>query len=178
MPKIRVLKPFTFSHPPHGRQRVTDEVKFLPGDHEVSDDIANHPWIKSGADGRIESAQQAAVRTEREAVVAAQNKLDADTANAHALAAVARLNAAQPGAKATAEEIETELNTPIHQKGAGTDADKPLSEAKSGDENEAKDDDKDESDDEADADDSADGSDAEETAARPKKGTLSRTKQK
>lgn len=154
MPKIRVLKPFVFSHPPHGRQRITDETKFMPGEHDVSEEIANHHWIKSGADGRIESAEQTAVRTKIEADRAAQNKKDADAANAHALAAVARLNAAQPGAKATAEEIERELNTPIHQRDLGTDVDKPLTEVKDEDETET---------------------DAE---GAPKKGTLSRTKPK
>ena len=53
MPQIRVLKAFTFSHQPTPGQKVADEIVFDPGVHDVSEEVANHPWIKSGADGRV-----------------------------------------------------------------------------------------------------------------------------
>jgi hypothetical protein len=52
MAQITVLKPFTFTHANAGAH-VGKETTFEPGVHEVSDEIANHPWIKSGADGKV-----------------------------------------------------------------------------------------------------------------------------
>ena len=114
MPLIRVLKPFMFSHTPRAGEKISSETRFTPGDHQVSDTVANHPWIKDGADGKIETAAQTIARTKAEATKAALDKEDADRANAMAQAAVARLKAAEPGAKGSAEEIEEQLNTPVN----------------------------------------------------------------
>lgn len=113
MPKIRVLKSFVFSHPQRADEKLTTETLFRVGEYEITDAVANHPWIKAGADGKIESAAQAVERTKAEAAKAEASKAEADAANAAATAAVARLKAAEPGATGTAEEIAAELNTPI-----------------------------------------------------------------
>lgn len=111
---IRVLKKFVFSHPATGRQRTTTETLFTPGEHVVSEEIATHPWIMSGADGKIESAAQTVARAKAEAVKAELAKEDAERANAHAQAAVARLRAAEPVSADVAVELERNLNTPVN----------------------------------------------------------------
>jgi len=50
MKKIEVLKTFTFTT---GSAPTPREIVFEPGVYEVDDAIANHPWIKSGADGKV-----------------------------------------------------------------------------------------------------------------------------
>jgi hypothetical protein len=52
---IRVLKTFTFTYADVST-KVGKETTFEPGVHEVSDEVANHPWIKSGADGKVVAA--------------------------------------------------------------------------------------------------------------------------
>jgi hypothetical protein len=61
--RINVLKPFIFVMPTHGRG--SKEVRFTVGQHEIGPEIANHPWISAGADGAIESKEQARERIER-----------------------------------------------------------------------------------------------------------------
>jgi hypothetical protein len=51
MSKITVIKPFVFCTP--GVER-----SFPVGAHEISDETANHPWIRAGADGHIEKAAE------------------------------------------------------------------------------------------------------------------------
>jgi hypothetical protein len=116
MPKIRVLKPFVFTHPAKESERLTTETRFIPGIIEVSDDVYDHPWIQAGADGKIESAAQAAVRLEAERVQreAADKERAENTAAAEgAVGRLAIAEAASRGATGTAAEIERELNTPV-----------------------------------------------------------------
>ena len=80
---IRVHKPFRFSHP-NGR-----ETAFVPGEHEVGDDVAAHPYIVAGADGRVETAEQAARHKAAAAEVAAANAKIAEAARKEAEDAVA-----------------------------------------------------------------------------------------
>jgi hypothetical protein len=126
--ELRVLKPFVFTHPADEHTRITAETRFTPGIHRVVPEIANHPWIKAGADGRIESA---AKRTERERQEAERKAaVDADNAieTAKAEAAVGRIAAAEATSRsASKEEIEKELNTPVSElrkRGAGADVNK------------------------------------------------------
>jgi hypothetical protein len=112
---IRVLKPFMFSHPAVVGVKLATETKFMPGDHEVPDAIANHPWIQGGADGRVETAAQAQERAEYEKRKAAAAKVEADAANAAAAAAVARAKTTEPVTKVTGEGLEEELNTPVNE---------------------------------------------------------------
>jgi hypothetical protein len=50
MRKIEVLKTFTFTT---GSAPMPREIVFEPGVHEVDDAIANHDWIRAGADGKV-----------------------------------------------------------------------------------------------------------------------------
>lgn len=117
MPIIRVLKPFVFSTPvPQGVNGPAVEKVFTKGDHEISDEMWEHPWIKDTlAEGKIESPKQTLARAQKELETAQQSKKFADDATAQANAAFARLQANQPGAVASKEEIEKELNTPVAQ---------------------------------------------------------------
>lgn len=128
MKTINVLKQFTFSvRPPAGRNGAATERVFLPGEHEIDDDVAAHPFISEHyADGCIERPEQAAKRAEAAAVKAEQTAAEAKRVNQLAEAAVARLTAnAATTTKASKEEIERELNTPVNllkgAQGAGID---------------------------------------------------------
>lgn len=117
MAKIRVLKPFIFSAQPPPGEKIPVERYFAPGEHEVDDVIASHPWIKDHfADGRIETPEQAKERTAKAAAEAKRIAADAKQANELAEAAAQRLSrAAATTTKASAEEIERELNTPVNE---------------------------------------------------------------
>lgn len=117
MPIIRVLKPFVFSTPvPEGVNGPAVEKVFTKGDHEISDEMWNHPWInKTLAEGKIESPAQTLARAKKELETSQESQKTADAATAQANAAFARLKAALPGTTASAEEIQKELNTPVSQ---------------------------------------------------------------
>lgn len=113
--KIRVLKPFMFTHSAIESERLTTETRFVPGIYDVSEDIANHPWIKAGADGKIESETQRQVREVEEKARRELVAEDDARATANAEAAIARIAAAEATVStATKEEIEAELNTPVN----------------------------------------------------------------
>lgn len=117
MPKIRVLKPFVFSLPaPPGTNGPAVEQVFKAGDHDISDEMWDHPWIKGTlAEGRIESPKQTLARAKKELDIALESKRVADEATVQANAAFARLQASRPQATASAAEIQKELNTPVTQ---------------------------------------------------------------
>lgn len=117
MPTIRVLKPFVFSTPvPNGVNGPAVEKVFVKGDHEISNEMWEHPWIRDTlAEGKIESPKQTLARAAKELETAQESKKVADTATAQANAAFARLQAAIPENRASKEEIERELNTPVSQ---------------------------------------------------------------
>jgi hypothetical protein len=117
MPTIRVLKSFVFSTPvPNGINGPAVEKVFSKGDHEITEEMWNHPWIKGTlAEGKIESPKQTLARAQKELDSAKESKKVADEATAQANAAFARLQAAVPGNVASKEEIERELNTPVNQ---------------------------------------------------------------
>jgi hypothetical protein len=124
MAKLIVLKPFMFTHPSQDHIRIAHETKFVPGIyHDVPSEIADHPWIKAGADGKVETAAQTGARLKAEAKI----KKDQDAANAiataEAEAAVGRIAKAEAASsQRSAAEIEAELNTPVNElkkRGAG-----------------------------------------------------------
>jgi hypothetical protein len=117
MPTIRVLKPFVFSTPvKEGTNGPAVEKVFNKGDHDISDEMWEHPWIRDTlAEGRIESPKQTLARAQKELELAQQTKKTADEATNQANAAFARLQASVPTNNATKEEIEKELNTPVNQ---------------------------------------------------------------
>jgi hypothetical protein len=114
MQTIRVLKPLMFSHPAVGGEKLTTETQLSVGEHKVADAIADHPWIKGGADGRIETAKQAAERVAAAEQKIKEEKAEADNIRAQSEAAMVRLERAAPGAVGSAAEIEKELNTPVN----------------------------------------------------------------
>jgi hypothetical protein len=125
MPSINVLKPFVFSLP-GTNGKMAREHKFSVGEHEVSDEVANHPWIaESFADGHIETPKARAERTARAAAAADAAAKAAAKAKAAAEASVKRLEAANTNGQKTAAATD-ELNLPIGQvatnNGAGTGA--------------------------------------------------------
>jgi len=121
---IFVVKPFVFSHP--GTPVITDPATgkitqhATPGyskefgvgpngearEHETTPEMIEHPWIISGADGAIETEDQAKDRADSEAVdkaaADARAKLAATRAE-HAQAKLDRDNKAQPKPAPTAE---------------------------------------------------------------------------
>jgi hypothetical protein len=114
---INVLKQFTFSvRPPSGRNGAAVEKVFHKGEHEIPEEMAAHPFISEHfADGCIERPEQAKARAEAAAVKAQQTAEEAARVNRLAEAAVARLTAqAATTTKASKEEIERELNTPVN----------------------------------------------------------------
>lgn len=115
MPKINVLKPFKFTSPAHG-QALPKEHHFSKGEHEVSDEVANHPWIaRDFADGHIETPQAAAARTTAEAEAADVAHRAAMAAQARAQGAMDRLNLAHvTGDKEKVAGLSS-LDTPVNQ---------------------------------------------------------------
>jgi hypothetical protein len=116
MAKVNITKPFVFSRPAKAGEKLPQEVRFRPGEQDIPDDIAAHPWIaKHFADGCIERPEQAKQRAADARAKAKKQREDADRALAQAEQAFARSqgNAAvvQAGAKAT----DKELNTPVNQ---------------------------------------------------------------
>jgi hypothetical protein len=111
-------------------ERLAREKLFSVGAHEVDDDIYNHPYIRDHfADGKIERPEVTQARLAAQlAKVEADNK-EAAIVTAKANAAFARLKAAQPEAKASAADIERELNTPVSQLKTvqGSDISQPVS---------------------------------------------------
>jgi hypothetical protein len=115
MPIIRVLKPFVYSPPAVAGARTTAEKFFAPGDHEISQEMADHPWIKSThAEGRIESPEQTQARVKRQMEDAKEANRLAQEATQKAEATFSRLKASEPEVKATEAEIQAELNTPVN----------------------------------------------------------------
>lgn len=132
MKKIRVLKPFVFSIIPKAGGVIAQETKFHIGEHEIADEIADHPWIKSLADGHIESDEEFAKRVqvdeERLALEAAINekaRVDAEAAfarvqemygqNGPSIHGDDKNPADDLNAPIDQEKLNEELNTPINE---------------------------------------------------------------
>lgn len=122
MPRIRVLKPFMFTHSPSGQRGLSRETQFqvnkdgTPREYEISEEIWNHPWICDDlADGKIESHAQAALRTAAEAKKADELAAEARASNARAEAAMSRAQVAYTHQKAATNADEELLNTPVNK---------------------------------------------------------------
>lgn len=130
MPKITVLKPFGFSRKPKDGQGLPLEQTFRPGDHEIDDEMAAHPWIANHfADGCIETPEATAARTKLAADKAAQAATDAEQARIVAEAAFARLNVVHARGTLDSEEAAKDLETPVGtltaKQGVGIDMQNP-----------------------------------------------------
>jgi hypothetical protein len=114
MPIIRVKKTFVYSRPPKEGEKLAAEKTFHPGEHEVDEEMASHPWIREHyADGCIESPAEAAARAAETKAAAEKAAIEAAQVQALADAALARMATGAAGTTATKEEIEAELNTPV-----------------------------------------------------------------
>jgi hypothetical protein len=106
MPRIYVKKPFVLSRPEGGR--VARERSFAVGYHDIDDETASHPYIKDGADGSIETPDEAAIREIREKAdatcKAAQAEADKQVADALEQQEKKRVAAEQAKAQAKAAE--------------------------------------------------------------------------
>lgn len=123
MPKIRVKKHFRFSVA--GSGRLPTEKAFTPGDHEITDEMAEHSWIKDHyADGAIETPEETAKRLADEAAKLQAALAEAANAQAEADAAIARLTEAQPVEKKKAKLSAKALNTPLNELRAKQDGGK------------------------------------------------------
>ena len=111
--KIIVLKPFVVSAPIKKSADQTISVSsreywLKPGEQDVPDWVADHPYVQSGADGKIELPEVTAIRLEAEAKKA---KVDAD----QKAALLAQANAALSREK-SASNVKT-----VTDNGAQTD---------------------------------------------------------
>lgn len=112
---INVLSAFVFSHLKPGSLRAT-EIRFTPGLHEVDDVVANHPYIAvQFADGHVESPAQTRERLRKAVEIKDASDASAKVQSERAATAYARILAADPAAKESAEQIERALHTPVGQ---------------------------------------------------------------
>jgi len=115
--KIKVIKPFVFSSLPNGDEgKLAVQVPFAVGEYEISDDMANHPWIRVHlADGCIEDPKVTLRNAEESAKQAEAALAQARKITEQAAAAFARATAGSKGAATSAADIQKELNTPASQ---------------------------------------------------------------
>lgn len=130
MQKINVLKPFVLSIKAQVNQKLPTEIKFKPGVHEISEEIANHWYIREYADGCIETPEQAAARIQAAAAEAERVEKENEKSRREAEAAFRRATGASGEKKPldmSDEKLQKELNTPVNQlqANAGKDIDAP-----------------------------------------------------
>lgn len=134
MNTINVLKPFVLSLAPKMGSQVPAEIKFRVGEHQVTDEIANHPYILAGADGHIESAKQAVARATEAQRKADMAKAQADAANLNAKRALERLEATHRTSATNSAQAAAVLDTPLNELNrtgtASSDLDKTIPELK------------------------------------------------
>jgi hypothetical protein len=116
--KINVLRAFRFTVPANREkgQPLPVEKIFTVGEHEISADIAAHPWMAAPnlADGCIESETAAKARKKIADAKRRQANIDALNAKAQAQANFDRQQrSTQPAREAASKATEEELNTPI-----------------------------------------------------------------
>lgn len=140
--KVTLLRPFVFSTPAVGEQRVPREQKFtphkdphsgawIPTEIELPDEVAKHDFIKVHfADGCIERPDVTAARVEAEQK--ARKKRDEDDARElqKAQDALRRASGAHEVHQVNEKDVERQLNTPVNKLGAeqGQGIDKPVDE--------------------------------------------------
>jgi hypothetical protein len=111
----RVLKAFRFSLPAKQTGRLSSELIFAPGDHDIPDEVLAHPWMQGGADGSLETHEAAVERTKK-AQVHAEHQADiAAKAQRDAQAALSRLEAAhkadEPNRRLAADQLNQSVGT-------------------------------------------------------------------
>lgn len=144
MPHVIVLRPFVFTYPAKDkRQKLATELKITPDrdpitkdwaptERELSDEIADHPWIREHhADGCIEHPEKTKARMDEVAEKRAAETKAAAKIIADAEAALARAGRGAAAVKPILEgDLERELDTPVNelQAARGSDIDKPINE--------------------------------------------------
>jgi hypothetical protein len=115
--KINVLRAFRFTVPANREkgQPLPMEKIFPVGEHEISKEIAAHPWMAPPnlADGCIESEAAAKARKKIADAKRKQANIDAINAKAQAQANFERMERTLPPRVAASKATEEELNTPI-----------------------------------------------------------------
>ena len=140
--KVTLLRPFVFSTPAVGGQRIPGEQKFIPHRNiqtgewiptevELPDEVAKHDFIKVHfADGCIERPEVTAARVEAEQK--ARKKKDEDDARElqKAQDALRRASGAHEVHQVNEDDVARQLNTPVNKLGAeqGRGIDKPVDE--------------------------------------------------
>lgn len=138
--RVTLLRPFVFSSPAIGEQRVPRERKFtpqkdphsgewMPTEIDLPDEVANHEFIKiHHADGCIERPEVSVERVKAEQEK--RKKKDEDDARELKKAedAVKRASGAHAVHQANEDNVDKELNTPVNKLGAeqGKDIDRPI----------------------------------------------------
>lgn len=142
MAKVIVLRPFVFSSPvvPGARNKIAKELKitpdrdpvskdWVPTEVELPDDVAAHEWISEQfADGCIEHPDKTKARIAAVAAKQAQEVEANQRIIQQAEAAMARSSGATEVKAVREEDVEKELNTPVHElkPAQGKDVDTPV----------------------------------------------------
>lgn len=139
---VTQIRPFVFSMPAAGKQRMPGEKKFplqrnaqtgewIPMEIQLTDEEAKHDFFKVHfADGCIERPEVTAARVEAEQK--ARKKRDEDDALQlqKAQDALRRASGAHEVHQVNEDDVARQLNTPVNQLGAqqGRGIDKPVDE--------------------------------------------------
>lgn len=140
--KVTLLRPFVFSTPAVGEQRVPREQKFfphkdahsgawIPTEVELPDEVAKHDFIKVHfADGCIERPEVTAARVEAEQKARKKREDDDALQLQKAQDALRRASGAHEVHQVNEDDVARQLNTPVNQLGAqqGRGIDKPIDE--------------------------------------------------
>ena len=142
--KVTLLRPFVFSTPAVGEQRVPREQKFTPQKHphtgewiptevELSDEVANHDFIKMHyADGCIERPEVTVARVTKEQETRKQKDAEDERELQKAHDALRRASGSHAVHQANEDDVARQLNTPVNKLGAeqGKGIDTPIDKAK------------------------------------------------
>lgn len=136
------IRPFVFSMPAVGKQRVPGEKKFplqknphtgewIPEEITLSDEEAEHAFFKVHyADGCLERPEDTAARIQKEQETRKQKEADDARELQKAQDALRRASGAHEVHQVNEEDVARQLNTPVNQLGAqqGKGIDKPVDE--------------------------------------------------
>lgn len=140
--KFTLLRPFVFSSPAVGEQRVPREQKFtpqknaqtgewIPTEVELPDEVAKHDFIKVHyADGCLERPEVTAARIQKEQETRKQKEADDARELQKAQDALRRASGAHEVHQVNEQDVARQLNTPVNKLGAeqGQGIDKPIDE--------------------------------------------------
>jgi len=141
--KVTLLRPFVFSTPAIGDQRVPREQKFapqknvhtgewIPTEVELPDEVAKHDFIKVHyADGCIERPEVTAARVKKEQETRKQKDEDDARELQKAQDALRRASGSHAVHQANEDDVARQLNTPVNKLGAeqGKGIDTPVDQA-------------------------------------------------